>query len=170
MSRSRVRLALMVCLGLLASAAAQAQSRLSLPAPKPKETLESYCGRLERQAETIRFRCAWEIDWLDPSRPSVSRRIEFASTDFGRVFEVARALHGIPASLLIPAQGAMEQTVVDPRKPAHLWTSELTIRRSGAGQVERVDYTSRQEGSGSSVRVQRKEGGLIAIEAGAFGD
>lgn len=170
MPRSTHRLALIASLWLFGCATAQAQSRLALPAPKPKESLESYCGRLERQAETIRFRCAWEIDWLDPSRPSTSRRIEFASSDFGRVFEVARALHGIPASLRIPAQGPMEQTVVDPRKPAHLWTSELSIRRSGAGQVERVDYTSRQEGGGSSVRVQRKEGGLIAIEAGAFGD
>jgi len=170
MPRSPHRLALIASLWLLGFAAAHAQPRSVLPAPKPKETLEAYCARLERLAETVRFRCAWEIDWLDPGRPSTSRRIEFASTDFARVFEIARGLHGIPTSLRIPAQGPMEQTVADPRKPAHVWTSELSIRRSGAGQVEQVDYTSRQEGGGSSVRVQRKEGGLIVIEAGAFGD
>jgi hypothetical protein len=154
----------------LASTAVLAQSRLTAPAPHAKESFQSYCARLERQAQTIRFRCALEMDWLDPARPTVTRRIEFATNDFARVFEIARALHGIPASLRIPAQGPAEQTVVDPKKPAYLWTSELAIRRTASGQLERVDYTARSDGGGSAVRVQRKDPGLVAIESGAFGD
>jgi len=157
---------------LCASGTARAQSaaRLAAPLPNPKESLQAYCARLERQAETIRFKCAWQLDWLDPSRPVSMRSIEFATTDFARVFAIARALHGIPATLSLPAQGPAEQTIADPKKPAYLWTSELMVRRASGGQIERADYTSRGEGGGSGVRVMRKDGGTIVIEEGAFGD
>lgn len=157
-----------VCSGTFAQA--QTAQRLAAPLPNPKEALQTYCARLERQAETVRFKCAWQIDWLDPSRPTTSRTVEFATTDFARVFAIARALHGIPASLSLPAQGPAEQTIADPKKPPYLWSSELAIKRSAGGQIESAQYSARGEGGGSGVRVMRKEGGTILIEDGAFGD
>lgn len=157
-----------VCSGVFAQS--QPASRLAAPLPNPKESLQSYCARLERQAETVRFKCAWQIDWLDPSRPTTSRTIEFETSDFARVFAVARALHGIPASLSLPVQGPAQQTIADPKKPPYLWTSELAIKRSPSGQIESAQYSARGEGGGSGVRVMRKEGGTILIEDGAFGD
>jgi hypothetical protein len=147
------------------SAAPQAD----IPLPRAKEAFTAYCRRLEASAVHIPFRCTWEMDWRDPGHPSISQRLSFTRASFARAFEVARALHGIPASLKLPAQGPAEQTLVEPSKPEHVWESELTIRRSASGQIERADYTWRAEGGGRGVRVIRTADS-IDIESGAFGD
>lgn len=140
-----------------------------IPLPRPKEAFMAYCRRLEASAAHIPFRCTWEMDWRDPGHPSISQRLSFTRANFARAFEVARVLHGIPASLKLPAQGPLEQTLVEPGKPDHVWESELIIRRSASGQIERADYTWRAEGGGRGVRVIRTADS-IDIESGAFGD
>jgi len=150
--------------------AGPASAQITL-APKTGESLQSYCRRLEASATLpTRYRCLIEIDRLDPSHPTTTEKLAFASDDFGKVFEVARRLYRIPGSLSLPAKGPKSQTIEDPNKPDYLWTSVLQIKRSAAGRIEAAEYSSRQEGGGGGVKVTRTKPGIIEIESRSFGD
>ena len=139
-------------------------------APKTGESLQSYCQRLDRAPTAIRFKCVIEINRLDPATPTTTEKLAFASNDFGKVFEVARRLHRIPASITLPATGPESETIEDPKKPDYLWSSTLQIKRSASGRIERAEYSSRQEGGGGGVKVTRTRAGIIEIQAHSFGD
>lgn len=163
----------LLAFGLIAafSVAASGADRLTAPPmPKADPSFEAYCQQLGKVLPSIRYRCLFEDNMLDESRPSMSRRIEFATTDFRRVFRIGRVLMGIPASLRIPESGPAEQTLSEPNKPESVQSSDLTIKRSPNGQLESVEYDRYSEGSATQRRVGRMPGGLIFIEWSSLAD
>lgn len=159
-----------LCLIAAFSVAASGADRLTAPIPKADQSFEAYCKQLGKVLPPIRYRCLFEDNMLDEQNLSMSRRIEFSTTDFTKVFRIGRVLMGIPASLRIPESGPAEETLSEPNKPeSHQW-SDLTIKRSPKGQVESVEYDRYSEGSATQRRVGRMPGGLIFIEWSSLAD
>ena len=127
-----------------------------VPPPQPDEALLVWCKRVFTGRAVVPLKCEESLDALDPGRPSATRVVTLPGGSFQRAWNLAVPLFGIPAGFAIPAKGPAVQTLQDPAKAAHLWTSTLTIRRDKGGQVESAEYQRRQEGSGTVVSVTRQ--------------
>ena len=169
MSSSLLRV---VAFGLWAffSIACMGADSLKLPMPTPNQALESYCQQLDNVALPIRYRCVSEDNMLDAGSPKMLRRLEIVTADFSQMFRIGRALIGIPQSLRIPAHGPTVEKLSEPTDPGFRFSSELTIKRSGSGQVQSVQYELYNDGGVSRGSVGRMAGGMIFIEVSGVGD
>ena len=138
--------------------------------PKPGEGFEVWCKRLEDAEPFVPFRCTVEDDWTDPGHPSRTQRVRWPGTDVGRAFELARALFKVPASVAPPTSGPPEQTIEDPRKPAEVWESTLTVRRAADGSLQELRWYERREGWGRTVLVRRVDDQFVEISDEQFAD
>ena len=161
---SGLLLALVVAGPLPAAAAA------ALPAPVAKESFEAYCARLATVPDAPPYRCGWEEDRLDPGRPMRVARLAVRATDVGAAWELARRLFDVPAALALPPRGEPVETIADPARPEHAWTSELRVERGPDGSVRRAEYTWRAEGGGRRVIVSRRDSRTIELREETFGD
>lgn len=161
-----------VAYGLFAffSVAALGADSQKLPMPTPNQALESYCKQLDKVAPSISYRCVSEDNNLDLDSPTLLRRLEIVTSDLPRMFRIGRVLIGIPGSLRIPARGPTVEKMAEPTDPNSSFSSELTIKRSGSGQVQSVLYELHNEGGGSGGSVGRMANGIIFIEVFAYGD
>jgi len=158
---------MLAMLGAL-SGEAIAESAIA-PMPNSKEAFPAYCARLSRTLPAIQFKCEDITDYSDLSRPTMNRTLTLYAGDFGRAYAIATRLFEIPAGLTLPASGPATQTIVDPRKPANVWTSELIIKRAKPDQITSAAHSFRQEGTGSVTTVSRTGQGLV-VHWRAWGD
>jgi hypothetical protein len=156
--------------GAASTAPAVAARPAAVATPAAGETFEAWCARLQRAEPFVPFRCSVETDWLDPSHPSRTRRVQLRIADFGAAFELARRLFQVPASVTLPRSGPREQAVEDPGKPAEVWESTLTVARDAAGAPRRASWFERREGSGRTVTVRRIDARTIELGEAAFAD
>jgi hypothetical protein len=139
-------------------------------APKPGESFDAWCARLRTAEPFVPFRCTREDDWTEPGHPSRTQRARWAGSDVARAFEHARALFGVPASVVPPRSGPREQTIEDPGKSAEVWESTLTVRRGADGTVREARWFERREGSGRTVVARRVDARFVEVSEAAFAD
>lgn len=142
----------------------------NLAAPAAGEPFEAWCVRLRTAEPFVPYRCMHEDDLTEPGHPSRTRRVRWVGTDVARAFELARALFGVPASVVTPRSGAREQSIEDPRKPAEVWESTLTVRRAPDGSLREARWHERREGSGRMVSARRVDARFVEVSEVAFAD
>jgi hypothetical protein len=138
--------------------------------PTPDEGFEAWCKRLQGAEPFVPFHCIVEDDWTDPGHPTRVHRVRWPGTDVGRAFELARALFKVPASIVPPPAGPPEQTIEDPRKPAAVWESTLTVRRAADGSLQELSWYERREGWGRTVLARRVDDQFVETSEVQFAD
>jgi hypothetical protein len=138
--------------------------------PTPGEGFEAWCKRLQDAEPFVRFHCIVEDDWTEPGHPTRVHRVRWPGTDVGRAFELARALFKVPASVVPPPAGPPEQTIEDPRKPAAVWESTLTVRRAADGSLQELSWYERREGWGRTILARRVDADFVETSEVQFAD
>ena len=167
--------ALSVALGLAAAVPPPAAAQSSRPAPVPAkpnagESFDAWCARLRTAEPFVPFRCTREDDWTEPGHPSRTQRVRWAGSDVARAFELARTLFGVPASVTPTRTGPREETIEDPRKPAEVWESTLTLRRAADASLREARWFERREGTGRTVIARRIDARFVEVSEVAFAD
>lgn len=171
---NRCHLSLVYLLAAVMSGAAPASgqpaSTPQLTAPSPGEGFEAWCRRLPDADPFVPFHCVTEDDWTEPTHPSRTQRVRWPGSDVGRAFELARALFEVPASVVPPRTGPREQQIEDPRKPAEVWESTLTVQRADDGGLRELRWHERREGSGRTVVARLADAGFVEVSQESFAD
>ena len=141
-----------------------------LAVPSPGEGFEAWCKRLRDAEPFVPFHCVVEDDLTEPGHPSRTLRVRWPGTDVGRAFELARALFNVPASVAPPRAGPREQTIEDPRKPAAVWESTLTVRRAADGSLRELRWHERRDGWGRTVLARRVDARFVETSEVQFAD
>lgn len=69
-----------------------------------------------------------------------------------------------------PPAGPPEQTIEDPRKPAAVWESTLTVRRASDGSLRELSLYERREAWGRSVLARRIDNQFVETSEVQFAD
>ena len=141
-----------------------------LALPTPGEGFEAWCKRLRDAEPFVPFHCVIEDDLTEPTRPTRTLRVRWPGADVGRAFELARALFDVPASVVPPRSGPREQTIEDPRKPAGVWESTLTVRRAADGSLRELRWFEHRDGWGRTVLARRVDARFVETSEEQFVD
>jgi hypothetical protein len=93
----------------------------------------------------------------------VTNEFKLASYEIVKILDHLRPILGVPESIIITQDSLWSDTtsitLVAPDKLKRTWSSDLTLKRSPGGKVNKVDYFYRQEGGGYGSSIELISGG-----------
>jgi hypothetical protein len=136
------------------------------PAPKPQMEVEKYVEMARKEGLSVYFEShRYDYDGYYRQEDGVT----LLKGTWREAFLIGKMLGEIPDKINFPAKsGKIKESVENPEKTEMAWSDQMEIDREGNGEIRKISYYYRGEGSGSFVNIYNHEDqeGLVIMVGG----